>query len=223
MRVSGKLTGISGRNLTLTVDDEVSLYEVAKLANGKQPSVDLQVEDGRSISPDQRRKIWALLRDISDFTGDVIDYTEDLLKGYTRQIFGIEAYSLSDCSMTTASNMIYTILEFCFRNDIPFKTRTWDMIPNDYARQWFCLRFKKCVICGKPADLAHFETVGMGRNRYAINELDYHWMSLCRVHHTEQHATGIDSFIAKYHIKPIKLDADQLRKIKPQYAKGVGK
>lgn len=217
MKLNGKLVRVSGQQLTISADDDVSLYEVSKLSAGKQPGVEIDLEDGRSITPDQRKKIFALLRDISDFTGDPIDYTEDLMKGYTRSIFGLDAYSLSSCSMTTASNMIYTILEFCFRNDIPFKTRTWDMIPNDFVRQWFCLRFRKCVICGKPADLAHFETVGIGRNRYKINELGYHWMALCRIHHVEQHTIGIDSFIQKYHIKPIKLTAEQLHKVKPQY------
>ena len=31
-----------------------------------------------------------------------------------------------------------------------------------------CLTQKKCVICGKPADLHHCEAVGMGRNRKEI-------------------------------------------------------
>ncbi|WP_427883915.1 putative HNHc nuclease [Lacticaseibacillus paracasei] len=176
MKINGRLDKLSGQQITITADDSVSLYTLSKLAAGKRPSVELEVDDGRHISPDQRKKIFALMRDISDWNGDTVDMIECLMKSYTREIFVIEPYSLSDCSMTTASNMIYTILEFCFRNDVPFKTKTWDMIPNDYARQWFCLRFRKCVICGKPADLAHYEAVGMGRNRNKIDESQYHYM-----------------------------------------------
>ena len=100
---------------------------------------------------------------------------------------------------------------------MPFKTKTWDMIPNDYARQWFCLRFRKCVICGNPADLAHYEAVGMGRNRNRIDETKFRYMSLCRIHHVEQHTIGIESFVQKYHIVPVKLTADELKVIQPRY------
>lgn len=217
MKINGRLDKLSGKQITITADDSVSLYTLSKLAAGKRPSVELEVDDGHHISPDQRKKIFALMHDISDWNGDTVDMIECLMKSYTREIFAIEPYSLSDCSITTASNMIYTILEFCFRNDVPFKTKTWDMIPNDYARQWFCLRFRKCVICGKPADLAHYETVGMGRNRNKIDESQYHYMSLCRIHHVEQHTIGLMSFIQKYHIKPIKLTADELKRIQPHY------
>lgn len=217
MRLTGKLKSVSGKEMTIELPDDVPLDQVTKLANGEQPSVSVDIEDGRTISPDQRRKIFALMRDISDWNGDTVDIIEDYMKGYTREIFALDTYSLSDCSITTASNMIYTILEFCFRNDVPFKTRTWDMIPDDYVRQWFCLRFRKCVICGKHAELAHFESVGLGRNRYKINEANFHYMALCHEHHMEQHSIGLRTFIAKYHIKPIKLPADELKKIAPYY------
>lgn len=217
MKINGRLDKLSGNKITITTDANMSPYELSKLAAGKTPSVELEIEDGRHISPDQRKKIFALMRDISDWSGEVPDMVEAIMKNYVREIFAIEPYSLSDCSMTTANNMIYTILEFCFRNDVPFKTRTWDMIPNDYARQWFCLRFRKCVICGKPADLAHFEAVGMGRNRNKIDETKFRYMSLCRIHHVEQHTIGLGSFIQKYHIRPIKLTADELKRIQPHY------
>lgn len=217
MRINGKLEKISDNKIVIVADDKINTHELTKLANGRMPSVELEIEDGRHITPDQRKKIFALIRDISEWSGEVPDMVEAIMKNYVREIFAIEPYSLSDCSMTTANNMIYTILEFCFRNDVPFKTRTWDMIPNDYARQWFCLRFRKCVICGKPADLAHYEAVGMGRNRNRIDESQYHYMALCRIHHVEQHTIGLGSFIQKYHIRPIKLTADELKRIQPHY------
>jgi hypothetical protein len=217
MRINGKLEKISDNKIVIVADDKINTHELTKLANGRMPSVELEIEDGRHITPDQRKKIFALIRDISEWSGEVPDMVETIMKSYVREIFAIDPYSLSNCSMTTANHMIYTILEFCFRNDVPFKTRTWDMIPNDYARQWFCLRFRKCVICGKPADLAHYEAVGMGRNRNKIDETKFRYMSLCRIHHVEQHTIGIETFIQKYHIKPIKLTADELKSIQPRY------
>ena len=120
-------------------------------------------------------------------------------------IFGIDEFSLSNCSVTVGNYMILTILEFLFQHDIPFETKTWDSIPNDFPRQMLCIKNKRCVICGKPADIAHYNAVGTGRNRNKINHVGMYIMTLCREHHTEQHKVGIKDFMNKYHIKPIKV------------------
>ena len=102
--------------------------------------------------------------------------------------------------------MIEAILEFLFDNDIPFQTKTFDIIPDWFPKQMLCLKKKICVICGKPgADIAHVQTVGMGRNRAKINHTGMYIMSLCRECHIRQHQMGISSFMQKYHIKPIKV------------------
>lgn len=41
---------------------------------------EIRLIDGRSISPDQRRKIYATLRDISDWTGYTPEETKAILK-----------------------------------------------------------------------------------------------------------------------------------------------
>lgn len=107
--------------------------------------------------------------------------------------------------MTQANSYLSWLLDFCFDNDVSFTTKTWDMLPNDYAMQRRCLEHRKCCICGKHADVAHVETIGMGRNRKHINHSGYYFMVLCRIHHIEQHKIGIHSFLQKYHIKPIKM------------------
>ncbi|ANK66893.1 hypothetical protein AYR55_03735 [Loigolactobacillus backii] len=214
MKLFGELDQLSGNQLKIKLNDDAPIYRMSKLANGRKPTIQLDIEDGRTISPDQRKKIWALIRDISEWNGDVPQYIEDLMKSYTREIFNLEPYSLSNCSVTIASYTIETILEFCFRNDVPFSTRTWDMLPNDYTAEWFCLRFRKCIICGKHADIAHYEAVGMGNNRRKISHAKFHFMALCRIHHTEQHTIGVDKFLQKYHIKPIKLNYEERKKLR---------
>lgn len=213
MKLFGKLTKLTSNQLTIQLDDDAPLFKLSKFASGRQLSTQVDVEDGRTITPDQRKKIWALIHDTADYFGDTTEYWEDRYKAYTRQIFGYERYSLSDCSVEVASNMILTILEFCFKQNVPFAWRTWDMLPNDYSLQWFCLRYRKCIICGKHADIAHEYAVGMGRNRHHMSHKDMYFMALCREHHGEQHQIGIWTFLNKYHIKPIKLDKEERIKL----------
>ena len=137
--------------------------------------------------------------------GDVPEYWKEKFKFMVETIFGIDEFSLSDCSVTVGNYMILTILEFLFQHDIPFKTKTWDSIPNDFPKQMLCIKNKRCAICGKPADIAHYNAVGTGRNRNKINHVGMYIMTLCREHHTEQHKIGIKNFMNIYHLKPIKV------------------
>lgn len=55
-------------------------------------------------------------------------------------------------------------------------------------------RGRRCDVCGKkPCDPAHIKTVGSG----APDE-HYNLLSLCRVHHTEQHSVGFFKMVQKY-------------------------
>lgn len=208
----GKLSKINGNQITVTLDEKMNVYELQRFANGKQPTVELSIEDGRHISPDQRKKIYALINDLCEYTGDVPEYWKEQFKFMVETTFGVNHFSLSDCSMTTANYMILTILNFLFEHDIPFKTKTWDSIPDSFPKQMLCIKNKRCVICGKPADIAHYNAVGMGRNRNKINHVGMYIMTLCRIHHDEQHHymryKGLNDFFEKYHIKPIKVTED---------------
>ncbi len=70
----GKLQGIKGDEVTIKLDDELNMYRLNRFASHQQPTVHLDIDDGRKISPDQRKKIFAMLRDMAIFTGyDVRD------------------------------------------------------------------------------------------------------------------------------------------------------
>ncbi|WP_129045031.1 putative HNHc nuclease [Companilactobacillus metriopterae] len=214
MNTFGKLKSIQGNNLKIEIDEELSLDRIRKYSNGKTPTIELNIDDGRKISPDQRKKAYALIGDIADWSG--FKFVEEAPQYMKLQYYletGSVNFSLSNCSVSKANEYITFLIDFCFENDIPFATKTWDMLPNDYAMQLRCLRYRKCCICGNHADVAHFETVGTGRNRKQIDHSNYHFMALCRTHHTEQHKTGIMTFLQKYHIKPIKLDDEDIKKL----------
>ncbi|MFT8557734.1 MULTISPECIES: putative HNHc nuclease [Liquorilactobacillus] len=210
----GKLIKVSNGKVEIELDEELDMYKLQKLADSKQPVVELNVQDGRKISPDQRKKIWALINDLCDYTGDIPDEWEDRFKYKTRCDFNIDQFSLSNCSMTIANYMILEILDYLFAEDIPFKLKTWENIPQEFPKQMLCLRQKRCVICGKHADIAHYQAVGSGRNRNKINHVGMYIMTLCRVCHTEQHKQGIMTFCQKYHIRPIKVTEEIARQLK---------
>ena len=213
--MDGKLISVQGNKLTIAVDDVFNLERVIRLSDGKQPSVGLTIDDNRHISRDQQKKIFALIHDLCNYTGDEPKYWENEFKWRVQVTFGVDEFSLSDCSITIGNYMILTILEFLFEESIPFRTKLWDSLESDYTRAIFSINYRKCVICGKPhADLAHYKAVGMGRNRRKIDERKMYFFSLCRVHHQEQHRIGINNFMKKYHIKPIKLTDEQLVKYK---------
>lgn len=209
----GTLEKISGDRFEITADEETDLRKINRLSDGKKPRVMFQIDDGRTISADQRKKIYALINDLCDFTGDVPEYWKAKFKFAVQMIFGVEEFSLSDCSMTTANQMILTILDFLFEEDIPFKTKTWDSIPNDFPKQMLCIKNKRCVICGKKADIAHYQAVGSGRNRRTINHVGMYINTFCREHHSEQHELGINNFSELYHIKPIKVTEEIAREL----------
>lgn len=213
--MDGKLISVQGNKLTIAVDDVFSLEKVIRLSDGKQPSVGLTIDDNRHISRDQQKKIFALIHDLCNYTGDEPKYWENEFKWRVQVTFGVDEFSLSDCSVTIGNYMILTILEFLFEENIPFRTKLWDSLESDYTRAIFSINYRKCVICGKPhADLAHYKAVGMGRNRRKIDERKMHFFSLCRECHQEQHRIGINNFMKKYHIKPIKLTDEQLIRYK---------
>lgn len=205
----GKVEKVQGNQILITLDDEFDIYKAQRFSDGKKPTVELDIADGRRITPDQRKKIYALINDLCEYTGDVPEYWKEQFKFMVEITFGIDHFSLSDCSVTVGNYMILTILNFLFEHDIPFKTKTWDSIPDSFPKQMLCIKNKRCVICGKPADIAHYNTVGMGRNRNKINHVGMYIMTLCRIHHDEQHHymryKGLNDFFEKYHIKPIKV------------------
>ena len=72
----GRLLKVQGNKVEIELDDEFDFNKVERFANGKQPVVELNVNDGRTITPDQRKKIWALLNDFCRYTGYSLDEAE---------------------------------------------------------------------------------------------------------------------------------------------------
>ena len=182
-------------NVDLT-DDALLLLD-----NGYPLDVNIEIQDGKKITVKQRKKIFALLNDIEAHTGSP---REDMKEMFTDFIVTLNGYSkrlsLSDCTRKQAGELIDTIMAWVFQNDIPLNYKTSDLMKNDQTFLYLATVHRKCVICGKYGELAHYHAVGRGRNRRKIDHTDNKVLALCHKHHKIQHDMGMDSFNAKYHL-----------------------
>jgi len=145
--IFGKLKSIKGKEITVLLDDDLSTYQIDKYSNNQSPTVEIILADNRKISPEQRKKIYALLGDIANYTGySIPQEMPAVMKWKYLTETGAEMFSLSDCSMTTANKYLTWLIDFCFENNIGFKTQTWDMLPDDYAMVMRCCKHRKCII-----------------------------------------------------------------------------
>lgn len=184
---------VEGVDLT---DDALLLLD-----NGYPLDVNIEIQDGKKITVKQRKKIFALVNDIEGHTGQPRDWLRLMFQDYVTMLKGYsKRLSLSDCTRKQAGELIDVILEWVFINDIPLNYKTSDLMKNDQTFLYLATVHRKCVICGKYGELAHYHAVGRGRNRRKIDHTDNKVLALCHKHHKMQHDMGMDSFNAKYHL-----------------------
>lgn len=187
--------------------------------------VEIILPDGRRISPEQRRKAYALIGEITEYVdgirnADTIEEQKGLLKMefMLRRMEATERrmFSLSDCSVTTAKEFITYLVDFIIANDIPTRVPLIENCDDIQRYIYACLMHRKCAVCGKPADIHHCEgsRIGAGVDRTKVHQLGREVLPLCRVHHTELHAMPESEFIAKYHLQKVKLDEVLCKRLK---------
>ena len=187
--------------------------------------VEIILWDGRRISPEQRRKCYALLGEIAEYTdgirtAETVDEQKRLLKMefMLRRMEATERrmFSLADCDMSTAREFITYLIDFIIANDIPTRVPLIDNCDDIAAYMYACTMHRKCAVCGKAADIHHCEgsRIGAGVDRTKVHQLGREVLPLCRVHHTELHAMPESEFIAKYHLQKVKLDEVLCKRLK---------
>lgn len=193
----------SGTHLQIKIPDkDISYY----ITDKKAKYGELRIDDGRHISALQRKKIYATIRDISDWTGYVPEEQKEWLKFLHTEQTGEPCFSLSNCSMDTAREFINTILEYALKEGVPL-SEAGVYRTDDIGRYlYFCLKHKKCAICGLPGEIHHVDTIGMGRDRKQVDDSDYRKICLCRKHHTIAHTRGMDALEKMYHVYGIKFN-----------------
>ena len=174
---------------------------------------ELTINDSRYISTEQRKKIYATIRDICEWTGDVPDYLKEIFKIDFCIETDREYFSLSDCDMTTAREFINYILEFAIKNDIALTNLAIERTDDIDKYLYLCLKYRRCCISGKKADIHHCEgsRVGMGRNRKTVDHSNLKLIALSREWHNRVHAEGEKEIFKKYRVYGITLDRATLK------------
>ena len=198
----------TGMKITLSISEENVRAVMKDIYNflDKPITVDLgvhvdeQLQRLSQISGDQRKKIYALLKDIADYTGMDREEAKTRIKQKFIQITEGEDFSFSDCSREIAKNFIDFLIQLAFEMGVPLKENPKEGLEDIEVYLKMCLKHKVCAICGKPGEIHHMDAIGMGRDRRKADDSNNSKICLCREHHTEAHKIGITSFENKYQV-----------------------
>ena len=176
---TAKIVEYDGCNMLIIPQEPISREMIRKQVK----NVELRLCDGRECTSEQRRKIFAIIGEIADWSGHD---SEDLRKYFT-------------------SN-------YCMDNDLeyfslsPKKPNLADM--EEIGKYlYMCLEHRKCAICNDKAEVHHLDAVGMGRDRNDIVHVGMNAIALCRKHHIQAHNMGKNEFLKQYHVYGIILDS----------------
>ena len=146
----------------------------------------------------------------------IISYIMSQLQIIALQLDGTFSLALHLLSNKAAIDFTTFLFDYFLDNEIPFRKE----IANLYAEQqqskyvYAMLSRKKCAICGKRADLEHFDSVNSVGGYKFDNGLQTRFISLCREHHQEKHNIEVIEFEKKYNLKGIFLKPEQVKYLK---------
>ena len=189
---------------------ELEQSHIDLLENGYSLIAEVEVPDNKKLSIDQRKKIFALCRDIELHWGEPVESLRKRFQAELEIMNGYNEISLSNCSMRIASELIELIIAFVFHHQIPMRVETSKLLSGDKAMLYWATVNRNCVLCGESnADLAHHYAIGRGANRKKMQHYDYEVLALCRFHHQEQHNIGVKSFDEKYILQDSWIKVDE--------------
>ena len=210
--INGRITGTDKNGITIFAP----YSDIERLTLRKYSEVQIGLPDGRTISPEQRRKAHALINEIAEWIGDLPEFVKRLMKMEfivnSLQSIEKELFSLSDCDVTTAREFITYLIDFMIEHDVPSKIPLYEQCEDIHRYVYSCALKKRCAISGKRAELHHVDAVGMGRDRDDIIHIGMRVLPLSRELHALAHTKGNDWLLEEYHLEPIKVDR-QIAKI----------
>ncbi|MDW4066512.1 putative HNHc nuclease [Staphylococcus saprophyticus] len=190
-----------GKYSVVATGVELETSHTELIDNGYTVNVDVTVPDNKLLTNDQRKKIFALCRDIELYWGEPVEALRQRFQTELEIMNGYDRISLRDCTKRIASELIELIVAFMFHHQVPMRVETSELLQGEKAMLYWATVNRNCVICGSPgSDLAHYETVGRGMNRKTMNHHGKHVLALCRKHHNQQHDIGVKSFDDLYHL-----------------------
>jgi hypothetical protein len=203
MRVNGQILSVDNDVLTIRVCADAQTW----VWDHNAKTVEVRLDDGRSITADQRRKIYATMADIASWMGDMPDAVKAFFKWSFCGNYEREDFSLSDVDRETASEFLSYLIDFCIQNGVPCSDPLWDRCEDIERYMYACVMTRTCCITGKKnAQIHHAERIGMGRNRNTMCQVGMKVVPLSADLHTMIHYSGgEEAFYEKHHITPIAL------------------
>lgn len=200
--ITGKIVGWERGFITIRAPYD----NVERFVHRQYEEVEIGLRDGRRITPEQRRKAYALIGEISEWSGTEPEEIKEVLKYEFRKkiVRSLEKdlFSLSNCDVTTAREFINYLVDFVLRNDVPTHQPLGELADDIDRYVYACLIHKKCAVCGAKAELHHVDQIQMGNNRNEVEHLGRRCLPLCRRHHDEIHSMGCERFLQYHHLKP---------------------
>lgn len=174
------------------------------------------LHDGRKHSRDQHGKVFALIGEIAMWAGykasETSEVNADMKRDFLLKRFddlsaaAIKSFSMSDGDVTTVSLYISHLIDFILEHNIPTKRPLTEMCEDIQAAVYSAMMHKRCIVCGRKADLHHVDRVGMGNDRREICHIGMRALPLCREHHNEAHQHGDAALMGKYHLETVVID-----------------
>ena len=232
--MKGYITDYDSNTDTLYI--AVPLHGGIDILNEKvSDEVEVALTSSALISPQQRRKVFSLIREITDYISgggnsrneirstlramqlnyliDVADseavrfcLTDQYCRLQSIDLFSLSPNNENCASRELASDFIDWLVNLCVENAIPCMDTLLNRCEDVERYVYACVANRRCAICGKKADIHEVDTVGMGRNRSKIGHVGQLVEPLCRGHHQEAGEIGQKSFDELYHLSPIRLD-----------------
>ena len=179
------------------------------------------LKDSRTITAEQRRKAYALLGEIADYMGEMPEYTKRLfkLKFIHDELKGIadDVFSLSNCDVTIAHDFITYLIDFIIAHEIPTKVPLAELCEDVEKFVYSCAMKKICCVCGKKAELHHYDAIGSRYDRDKPVHEGLRALPLCREHHIRAHEISKETFLEEYHLQPITIDKSICKKWRLPY------
>ncbi len=213
MRV--EILDIDGKKVQLKLIDELDFDELLKSKHKERYFAYLELWQPGTTTDEQRKHYWALIGDISDYTGEPswkivlnMKYLYMVQHDKTKE----PSMARNKLKKEDASKLIQTIIDYCLDNGIPLQNNYLDEMNSKHLFKMTMNRI--CWTCGKSAQIHHVNAVGMGRNRSTYENHDEHlYMALCPNCHSEAHRIGQKTFENKYHVQGIKLSKENLKRL----------
>lgn len=210
IRLEGKIVDADAKFLTIRVP-----YHPDYVSKDMDKAT-VFLHDGRKHSRDQHGKVFALIGEIAMWAGykasETSEVNADMKRDFLLKRFdelsaaAIKSFSMSDGDVTTVSMYISHLIDFILEHNIPTKRPITEMCEDIQQAVYSAMMHKRCIVCGKRADLHHVDRVGMGGDRHDMCHIGMRALPLCREHHNEAHLHGDAALMDKYHLETVVID-----------------